>query len=142
MKGAITLSAALLAGCTADYVEIFMEDHAGDSEATAAALSGAAEILTIDPMPVWGAALGVEIVRVLDPGPCGITFVNELAVCETRLRAPPVDVKLAHELGHALGLEHVDDNGNLMSRSSSGRELTDEQIDTMVRRAWRLNACP
>lgn len=48
-------------------------------------------------------------------------------------------VALAHELGHALGLEHTDDPGNLMYPVwHGGLELTDTQIDFMRWDAWYL----
>lgn len=44
---------------------------------------------------------------------------------------------IAHEIGHAFFLEHVDDTDNLMHElSGSGTELTEEQIDTVREKLW------
>ena len=39
----------------------------------------------------------------------------------------------AHEIGHNLGLSHVNINGNLLASSGSGSDLTDSQINTILR---------
>jgi len=39
----------------------------------------------------------------------------------------------AHEIGHNLGLSHVNTSGNLLSSSGSGSDLTDSQINTILR---------
>ncbi len=49
---------------------------------------------------------------------------------------------LAHEIAHALGLEHVSDMDNLMwDRLDGGFDLTDEQFDALDRGRRRLTAC-
>jgi len=48
-------------------------------------------------------------------------------------------VVLAHELGHAYGLEHNDIAGNLMGPAQgplTGTDLTEDQIDTIREHAW------
>ena len=48
---------------------------------------------------------------------------------------------LAHEIGHTLGLGHVDTEGNLMRPSSNGPDLTTEQIDHAREGSWRIQQC-
>lgn len=48
---------------------------------------------------------------------------------------------LAHEIGHAFGLHHVDDEENLMTEEGYGGEIghvTDDQIDTVQAAAGRF----
>lgn len=47
---------------------------------------------------------------------------------------------IAHEIGHALELSHVDDDDNLMAECP-GTELTDQQLDTVVDAATELVNC-
>jgi hypothetical protein len=62
--------------------------------------------------------------------------------CRRASWASPDAEVIAHEIAHALGLDHVDDRHNLMAPSGSGLDLTSEQHATMEREAWRLSACP
>lgn len=46
---------------------------------------------------------------------------------------------IAHEIGHAYGLNHVDDPGNLMFPSATGEDnLEDWQLDKVRESAWIL----
>ena len=51
--------------------------------------------------------------------------------CRRAVESPREPVMLAHEMGHALGLEHVSDPANLMNRfvGPDTTELTDAQRD-------------
>jgi matrixin len=56
--------------------------------------------------------------------------------CIVNVWAVEDDLILAHELGHALGLQHVDDIENLMYPTINYGNLTDEQVDRMRHIAW------
>jgi hypothetical protein len=65
--------------------------------------------------------------------------------CRREVESPREPIMLAHEVGHALGLDHVDDPANLMHRFV-GRdtvELTDAQHDALADEAVHLAGwCP
>lgn len=92
--------------------------------------------------------LGMQLVPMEGDG--GVTLTMHPAIGELRgwTDAPdactPVSWSedsarvLAHELGHALGLQHVEEPGNVMGMEIEAWELTDEQVDTMRMYAWYM----
>lgn len=86
----------------------------------------------------------------IEPGPVLSVEWSETAQttdrrgCRRAVESPREPVMLAHEVGHALGLEHDPDPANLM-HAFVGRdttELTDEQRDAIADEAERLARCP
>lgn len=64
--------------------------------------------------------------------------------CRREVESPREPVMLAHELGHALGLKHVEDPSNLM-HAFVGRdtvELSDGQHDALWAEMEALDRCP
>lgn len=105
-------------------------------------LEGAAEILGLELVErdTWGDHGAVVLIRV-EEEVAGFRGYTEVENCTPVVWAIDNPNTLAHELGHALGLLHVDDRDNLLDRHGTGDDLTDEQIDTMRQWAWWLQHC-
>jgi hypothetical protein len=99
----------------------------------------------------WTTAEGAaEILGLpIEPGPAVSVTWSETAQtadrsgCRRHVESPREPVMLAHELGHALGLAHVDDPANLM-HAFVGRdtlEVTTEQHDALWDAMERLSLC-
>lgn len=54
---------------------------------------------------------------------------SQAQLCRRLIWVDPTPLRIAHELGHALELDHVDDRSNLMHINAKDTELTDEQLD-------------
>lgn len=52
--------------------------------------------------------------------------------CRRLIWVDPTPLRIAHELGHAMELEHVDDESNLMHLNAEDSELTDAQLDKIA----------
>lgn len=97
--------------------------------------------LPVQYMPSYYGAIKIDFV---DPHPdediCGVSLDDD--GCSRLIRSARHEVVVAHEIGHALGLEHVDDQTNLMYQGARENvSLTEDQLDTVAWNAGLVDAC-
>lgn len=97
--------------------------------------------LTFDETNESYAAITLDIHRVSTkpPGPLGRAIWRK--GCKRVGWAHTDAAIIAHEIAHLLGLDHVDDEDNLMHSSVGGTELTGWQHDDMEKNLRRFLAC-
>lgn len=130
-----TLALASVCGCGEGVgVEVYAERDASPVLEEASSLLG-----------VWleqgGGPIVLELVGQAPGEPAGRLLVHR--PCLRVIRASYDPVVVAHELGHAFGLEHADDPSNVMTAytdddSTRFTEAQQEKIDDSAR---RLSAC-
>lgn len=94
----------------------------------------------------YGPAAGEIVILLTDAGPMpwdggwivGLTVGG--GSCSPALWSDSDGVVLAHELGHALGLDHVGSPDRLM-HPQVGTWVTQDELDTVAHQAWELGAC-
>ncbi|MBO7491043.1 MAG: matrixin family metalloprotease [Bacteroidales bacterium] len=57
-----------------------------------------------------------------------------LDVCKGYYPQNPLDRSAAHEFGHLLGLDHVEDDDNIMNPNSCGRVITESQLSEALKK--------
>jgi hypothetical protein len=138
---AATVALALALGCEAqgrsDVVPLLFlkarPQHSPD------VLEGASEALGMELSPEAYAAPHGAVVLFSAPAMPPYSGETEIVhICAPVSWSIDEPLALAHEIGHALWLQHADDPANLMYPYDRGTELTDAQIDTMRHAAWYL----
>ncbi|MEX2008523.1 MAG: matrixin family metalloprotease [Candidatus Spechtbacterales bacterium] len=79
-------------------------------------------------------AVNVVMLRSLN-GPNGLAFLGVRVIAVAEFTTVPDFRVLAHEVGHALGLGHMDAPGMLMNETATGVDLLRDEISTARKRA-------
>jgi hypothetical protein len=135
-EGWLALALAMTTGCSERLGVRIHAEH--DAEAL---LVDASEILGVWLEPGDGPIV-LELVDVASGEPAGRVLVNRS--CLRVIRASYSAAVVAHEVGHVLGLEHVDDPRNVMAVYTDDESLglTQEQRSTIETAARELARCP
>jgi hypothetical protein len=104
-------------------------------------LEQASAILGV-PLEQGDGPIVLELVDVVPGEPAGRLLLERSCLRVVRASYSPIVV--AHEIGHALGLDHVDDLRNVMAPyvGAESIELSESQRDTMEANARVLATCP
>jgi hypothetical protein len=144
---ALVLAASLAGACDDHVVPVRLSAAGSDgpvldpSPRAMEALAGAEEILGLE-FVIWDHAYGsvtIDLVDVVEGESLGKALLHRR--CARVLRANYNPVVIAHEVGHALGLEHTTEPGNLMFADPESTDVTEAQFDTMLRHAAQVRSC-
>lgn len=136
------VAAAALAGCSADVLQIQIEGDPPEWLDEEVALAAAIFDVEVERVDFAGVAVAFVPGMHADKGLCGSTqhwsATGSTTLCHRVIFIDPeCEGVFAHELGHALQLDHEDDPENVMwGERNPGEGLTDAQAHK-VRRATR-----
>lgn len=141
MRGAL-VALALLLGCAHGPIPVRLVYHQDDfSAAEMATLADDASSALGVPIELVDHRYGAITVDVHSAN--GRVAGRELQSigCARIAWSEPDPLALAHEIGHTLGLQHVDEPGNLMHPFALGDHLDGWQMDHLVVASWHLRNC-
>lgn len=132
-----------LSGCASAHLDVVLYDTRAKPEGGQALVDDACAYLDLS-CDVVDERYGAVLVVLVDRGKHGTDIVGQ-AVDKFGCRRTVVSVDspriIAHEIGHSLGLKHVDDPARLMHKIDPGEDVTEHELHKVRRAAGYLDMC-